>query len=104
MDHLYTLKDILAYINRERSLLGLSELDEIPRGERYSACRCVMSVALCPDDRHANAQTLRTYTYLFQEDQRIAGVMHPPYVQAFIKHFDMGLHPELDIMLGLGSE
>lgn len=94
------LQPILEYLNRERAMLNLVDLDALPKGEPTSPCRCVISQALTPDGRF-ECCTLPSLGFTTVIDTAVHDIVvtirHPQYVLDFANAFDAGDFPELEL-------
>lgn len=87
-------KDVLDWVNRARAeylIDGGEPLDALPMGARDRACECPIALAL---GGRGSVAVVSTYIYFERVDKH---VYPPEYVQRFIRAFDDGEIPELDV-------
>lgn len=87
-------KDVLGWVNRARAeyhIGGGEPLGALPMGARHRACECPIAVAL-------GGPGSVFVTYYVIDFERVGKWVHPPeYVEQFIRAFDRGEIPELDL-------
>lgn len=86
-------QEALAYVNRVRDEYHIGQpLDELPTGERSSGERCPVALAIGDPEI-----VVWSYATELGADFGDARISHPDAVRSFIKAFDAGEFPELEL-------
>lgn len=90
----------LAWLNDLRAEYGVKAVEALPQGYRFDPGACTLALGLVPISNGGSYGTGSRYrdgpgqATFMRDGQKVARQI-PPYIEAFVKHFDRGDYPEL---------